>query len=382
MADSLGDANAAADFHPNCDTMKRSGLLLLAIALTSLMLFACGEGKSGRMPQPTVTDGVQLAPSATTTLSAGKDVSNPMLGDPAKTPLPVAFPTIEPSEELDWRPPPYPAPWALRPEDHYYFWRPIPSGQVNWPHPFYRYGSSYFGESDIHTGVDLGADRGAPVLAAGPGEVVWAGYGLYRGIEDTTDPYGLAVAIRHDFGYQGQALYTIYGHMQEVFVWDGQHLEAGEQLGTVGSTGHSDGPHLHFEVRLGENRYFSTRNPELWMVPPEGWAVLAGRITDTYGNLLPEFPLKIRSLETGKKWEVWTYVLTTIHPDEYYNENFVISDLPAGPYEITIDFVGFQYVAYLTLYAGETNFILFRGRNGFVVHPTPTPVDLSSPPDL
>ncbi|MEJ2606269.1 MAG: peptidoglycan DD-metalloendopeptidase family protein [Anaerolineales bacterium] len=343
MADPVSDANGAAGLHPNCDTMKHHGLLLLAIALMAFMLSACEEGESIRIAQPT---DVQPSPSATTTPLTGNDVSNPS------------------------------------PEDHYFFWRPIPSGQVNWPHPFYRYGSSYFGESDIHTGVDLGADRGAPVLAAGPGEVVWAGYGLYRGIEDLTDPYGLAVAIRHDFGYQGQELYTVYAHMQKVFVWDGQHVEAGEQIGTVGSTGHSDGPHLHFEVRLGENRFFSTRNPELWMVPPEGWAVLAGRITDTYGNLLPEFPLKIRSLETGKKWEVWTYVLTTIHPDDYYDENFVISDLPAGPYEITIDFAGFQYVAYLTLYAGETNFIIFRGRNGFVVHPTPTPVDLSSPPDL
>jgi murein DD-endopeptidase MepM/ murein hydrolase activator NlpD len=362
--------------------MKRLGLLLFMMILPAVMLFACGPAPGDRSSQATASfDAVQL-PSATSTQEATQIALNPMHGDTARTPLPVMIPTAAPSEELDWRPPPYPAPWALRAEDHYFFWRPIPSGQVNWPHPFYRYGSSYFGEAAIHTGVDLGADRGAPVLAAGSGEVVWVGYGLYRGIEDPTDPYGLAVAIRHDFGYQGQELFTVYAHMQSVFVWDGQYVQAGEQLGTVGSTGHSDGPHLHFEVRLGENSYFATRNPELWMVPPEGWAVLAGRVADTSGFLLPEYPIEIRSLETDKKWEVWTYVLTTIHPDEYYNENFVISDLPAGPYKITIDFAGFKYEAYLTLYAGETNFILFRGRKGFVVHPTPTPVDLTTPPDL
>lgn len=362
--------------------MKRLGLIFLAMLLPSLILFACDHTPGDRLSQATASIDSNQSPHITSTPKTIPDAMNPVLGDPARTPLPVMFPTVAPSEELDWRPPPYPAPWALRAEDHYFFWRPIPSGQVNWPHPFYRYGSSYFGESAIHTGVDLGADRGAPVLAAGSGEVVWIGYGLYRGIEDTSDPYGLAVAIRHDFGYQGQELYTVYAHLQSIYVWDGQYVEAGEQLGTVGSTGDSDGPHLHFEVRLGENRYFDTRNPELWVVPPEGWAVLAGRVTDTYGNLLSEFPIKIQSLETDKKWEVWTYVLTTIHPDDFYNENFVISDLPAGPYKISIDFAGRAYVAYLTLYAGETNFVLFRGTKGLVVHPTATPVDRSNPPGL
>ena len=362
--------------------MKRLGGLLSSLILPALLLLACTPVTGDRLSQATATTDPNLLLSATLTPADIQDDLNPLLGDPARTPLPVLLPTIAPSEELDWRPPPYPAPWALCAEDHYYFWRPIPSGQVNWPHPFYRYGSSYFGESDIHTGVDLGADRGAPVLAAGSGEVVWVGYGLYRGIEDLSDPYGLAVAIRHDFGYQGQELYTVYAHMQSILVWDGQLVDAGEKLGTVGSTGDSDGPHLHFEVRLGKNSYFDTRNPELWMVPPEGWAILAGRVTDTSGNLMPEFPMEIRSLATDKKWEVWTYVKTTIHPDDHYNENFVISDLPAGPYKITIDFAGFAYEAYMTLYPGETNFILFRGRSGFVVHPTPTPADLTKPPDL
>jgi murein DD-endopeptidase MepM/ murein hydrolase activator NlpD len=234
----------------------------------------------------------------------------------------------------------------------------------------------------VHTGVDLGADRGAPVIAAGSGEVVWAGYGLYRGAYDINDPYGLAVAIRHDFGHQGDVLYTIYAHMQSMLVWDGQRVELGEQIGTVGSTGHADGPHLHFEVRTGENRYFNTRNPELWVVPPEGWAVLAGQVRDTVGNQLPEKLITIRSIETDNTWEVWTYTNVTIHPDPTYNENFVISDLPAGPYEITIDFIGRSFIAQMYLYPGQTNFLIFTGRNGFIVHPTPPPVDFTSSPAL
>ncbi len=292
----------------------------------------------------------------------------------------LTFPPAKISPALAWRPPPYPVPWSIRDEDHFYFARPIPSGDVNWPHPQFRYGNTYFGEQPVHTGVDLGAERGTPVLAAGSGEVVWSGYGLYRGVYDLSDPYGLAVALRHDFGYQGEQLFTVYAHLEKVYVWEGQMVEMGEVLGTVGSTGHSDGPHLHFEVRLGENRYFSTRNPELWMVPPEGWAVFAGLILDTYGRLLPEQLVQIRSLTTGKRWDVWTYAKETIHPDEYYGENFVISDLPAGPYEVRVDFVGREFSMQTYLYAGQTNFVTFRGRYGFTPEATPTSPDLSRPP--
>lgn len=297
------------------------------------------------------------------------------------TPLEVNLPTPVPSPVTDWRPPPYPAPWAIRPEDHFFIARPIPSGEVNWPHPRFRYGNTHFGDQPVHTGVDLGADRSAPVMAAGSGEVVWVGYGLYRGTFDENDPYGLAIAIRHDFGYANQTLFTVYAHMEEVYVWDGQRVEMGEVIGAVGSTGHADGPHLHFEVRLGENRYFNTYNPELWMTPPEGWAVLAGRVEDSWGRPLQEQLVQIRSIETAQRWDVWTYVNRTIHPDAFYQENFVISDLPAGPYEIQVDFVGKAYVAQLLLHPGQTNFIIFGGRNGYIIEPTPTPPDLSSPPE-
>jgi murein DD-endopeptidase MepM/ murein hydrolase activator NlpD len=299
------------------------------------------------------------------------------------TPIQLSFPTTIPTYELAWRPPPYSVPWAIRPEDHFYFTRPIPSGEVNWPLPRFRYGSTHFGEEPVHAGVDLGAKRGAPVLAAGTGEVVWVGYGLYRGKnDDKSDPYGLAVAIRHDFGYRGQTLYTVYAHLQSILVWYGQRVKRGELIGTVGSTGHAEGPHLHFEVRLGENRYYNTRNPELWMVPPEGWAVLAGIVFDTYGSRLPEQLIQIRSIETDKTWNVWTYNKETVHPDDLYGENFVISDLPAGPYEITIDFIGRSFIANMYLYPGQTNFLIFRGRDGYTIEPSSSTYDLSKPPDL
>ncbi len=295
-------------------------------------------------------------------------------------PRPLVFPTTVPEPEITWRPPPYPVPWAIQTDDHFFFGRPIPSGEVNWPNAKYRYGSTLFGAESMHTGVDMSAERGTHVLAAGPGEVVWAGYGLYRGLEDPTDPYGLAIAIRHGFGYKGQPLYTVYAHLGSISVWSGQRVKMGDLLGTVGETGHATGPHLHFEVRLGENRYFSTRNPELWMVPPDGWGVLAGRVENSFGGDLREQLVQIRSLETNQRWDVWTYAEGTIHPDDYYNENFVISDLPAGPYEVRVDFVGRPFTAQFLLLPGRVNFLTFQGRGGFVIEPTPTPVDLTHPP--
>jgi hypothetical protein len=268
----------------------------------------------------------------------------------------------------------------LKPEDHFYFGRPIPTGARNWPNPQFRYGSTYFGEETTHTGVDLGAARGTDVLAAGDGEVVWVGYGLYRGIEDPTDPYGLSIAIRHDYGHQGQQLFTVYAHLASANVWRGQHVKLDEKIGTVGDTGHASGAHLHFEIRLGENRFFSTRNPELWMVPSEGTGVLAGQVFSTRGLALDEQLIQIRNLETGQRWEVWTYAIGTVHPDEALNENFAIGDLPAGGYEVQINFVGKIYLKHLYLYPGQTNMIYFRGRQGFQTEPTRAADTLGQPP--
>lgn len=358
------------------NTTSRWAVILLTCLLVGCSVIEGGSvGQTGSVPQNNGQS--MLGPTATPAIyNAGAQVYQRVI----PTPIEVEFATPQPEPDRDWRPPPYPVPWALRFEDHFYFARPIQSDEVNWPHPLYRYGNTYFGENSVHTGVDLGAERGAPVVAVGPGEVVWSGYGLYRGTYDESDPYGLAVAIRHNFGYGGQPLYTIYAHLQDIYVWKGQMVETGDLIGHVGATGHAEGYHLHFEVRLGENGYFDTRNPELWMVPPEGWAVLAGRIEDTYGRLLDEALIQIFSIETGERWDVYAYGDNTINPDEVYSENFVISDLPAGPYEIRINYIGHNYTVQLLLDPGRTNFIIFRGRYGFELDPTPTAVDLNSPP--
>jgi murein DD-endopeptidase MepM/ murein hydrolase activator NlpD len=86
-----------------------------------------------------------------------------------------------------------------------------------------------------HKGIDIAAQAGSPILAAGDGVVVSAGA---RG------GYGQAVEIQH-----GSGLTTLYAHASQLLVHPGQHVTQGQPIATVGQTGRATGPHLHFEVR-------------------------------------------------------------------------------------------------------------------------------------
>jgi murein DD-endopeptidase MepM/ murein hydrolase activator NlpD len=348
----------------------------LSVLILACLLASCSSAQSAAQ----VADSRLATPPGRQPAASTQE---PMDNSPSaveSTPAHFAFSTPGPYPVSAWRPPPYGVPWAIRPEDHFYFLRPIPSGEVNWPNPSYRYGSTLSGEMSVHTGVDLDAPRGTPVLAAGRGQVVWVGFGLYSGEPNPKDPYGLAIAIRHDFGYQGKTLFTVYAHLQDSRVWLGQTVAAGQEIGSVGDTGNANGVHLHFEVRLGDDEYFATRNPELWIVPPEGWGVLAGQVLDTTGRPLPEQLIQIQSIDTGKQWETWTYALGTVHSDDAYGEDFAISDLPAGPYQVEIDFAGRPYTAQLLVKPGQTNLLTFRGRAGFKIEPPTEPTPGAMPP--
>ena len=293
---------------------------------------------------------------------------------PLPDPLNLVFPEAEPDPVSAWRPPLYPIPWAPTSVDHFFFARPIGADEVNWPDPYYRYGGIFF-EDEVHTGVDIPAPPGTPVLAAEDGKVIWAGYGLYRGVPgDRSDPYGKAVVIRHDFGYQGRRLYTVYGHLSRVDVPRGQAIKRGETLGLVGNTGRTTGPHLHFEIRWGQFTFFSTMNPELWMVPPQGWGVLAARLMDTRTDLLDDYLIAIHSLESGQIWRAKTYDSSgPLNLDPYYRENFVVSDLPAGRYEVRFSYGGRLQTLPVTIDPGRVTYFSFQGWDGFNTEPPPLP---------
>ncbi len=302
---------------------------------------------------------------------------------PEPTPEPLQFDLSEPSQEFvsNWRPALYPVPLALTPFDHFYFTRPFAVNEPSWPVEDYRYGGSFF-EDVVHSGIDIKMSPGTPILAAGPGKVVWSGYGLFAGRYDPDDPYGQAVMIRHSFGYKGALLYTVYAHLDRVDVVRDQQVEAGEQIGLSGETGKTSGPHLHFEVRLDEegNGFFSTRNPELWLVPPQGWGVLAGRVMNTGGRRVEGQLVVVRPPQGEQFWRAKTYHFGNINLDPYYQENLVISDLPAGRYEIVINYLSKIYKLEIEIFPGLVTYFSFRGRSGFTSESPPLPGADFNPP--
>jgi murein DD-endopeptidase MepM/ murein hydrolase activator NlpD len=107
---------------------------------------------------------------------------------------------------------------------------------------------------EFHGGLDIDGERGQIVIAAATGTVTEAGW---------KGGYGQMVEIDH-----GNGLATRYGHLSRVDVQAGQPIARGDLIGLVGSTGRSTGPHLHFELRLGEKpinprRFLPTEPMEL-----------------------------------------------------------------------------------------------------------------------
>lgn len=116
------------------------------------------------------------------------------------------------------------------------------SGQFIWPvhgpitSPFGYRTNPFGGAPDFHPGLDIAAETGTPILAADSGRVIIAGW---------VSGYGNYIAIDH-----GRGISTGYGHCSRIDVSVGQDVQRGQVIGAVGSTGHSTGPHVHFEIRV------------------------------------------------------------------------------------------------------------------------------------
>lgn len=116
-------------------------------------------------------------------------------------------------------------------------------GGLQWPVPGHYGISSFYGQVDEvrgpypHTGIDIPAPEGTPVVAAAGGIVRWVG---------ADGMCGNGVTISH-----GNDMATVYCHLSAVLVGPGQAVQAGQVIGLVGNTGQSTGPHLHFGVIAG-----------------------------------------------------------------------------------------------------------------------------------
>ena len=93
-----------------------------------------------------------------------------------------------------------------------------------------------FGGAEGHAGLDIAMRKGSPVYVTGDGVVEEASFNI--------GGYGRVVTVNHGFGYK-----TRYAHLNRMYVHEGQRVKRGMLIGTVGTTGKSTGPHLHYEVR-------------------------------------------------------------------------------------------------------------------------------------
>lgn len=104
------------------------------------------------------------------------------------------------------------------------------------------------GERRFHDGLDIVAPRKSAIIAPADGVVTFAGW---------RSGLGHTVEIRHGYGYT-----TIFGHNEKLSVKRGARVERGDMIATLGSSGRSTGPHLHYEVKL----YSKTRNPYKYVI--------------------------------------------------------------------------------------------------------------------
>lgn len=114
-------------------------------------------------------------------------------------------------------------------------WR---GGNFVWP----AYGKLTQGYTSYHPALDIGASTGSTVVAADEGIVAVAGW--------SSVGYGNYIVIRH-----GDGFVTLYAHLSRIDVSQGDYVARGQQIGAVGSTGRSTGPHLHFEISTGGRLY-------------------------------------------------------------------------------------------------------------------------------
>ncbi|NJO42453.1 MAG: M23 family metallopeptidase [Cyanobacteria bacterium CRU_2_1] len=161
------------------------------------------NGCQAEVPNVVFVPGVNWSPAETTTTSPGT-ISNPLTGYP----LPEIAPILSA-----------------------YGWQLDPTS----------------GEVIFRSGVDLQADAGTPVLAVGEGTIAFAG---------EQGDYGNLVVINHSQGLQ-----TRYAQLDSISVETGQRIQAGTQIGTVGSTGSVTSPQLHFEVRSNSELGWVAEDP-------------------------------------------------------------------------------------------------------------------------
>jgi murein DD-endopeptidase MepM/ murein hydrolase activator NlpD len=360
--------------------------LVLAVLLSICPLSGCGQTDSpgdqaqvdpssleaGEISLPTTTESVKAEdkllppPPAAETLPPLSTPLNGMNAAPeTPTPLPthmsattISVATIEITPTLispTFTPPPPP---PVAEGEHFWFQRPVPNSSLSWTDKTYPYGSTRGGTLRPHTGVEFLVPAGTPILAVSPGTVRVAGNDNLVAYGPQPDFYGNLVIIEAQTNSGSLPIYHLYGHLSEVLVSEGQIVSAGEIIGYSGETGVADGPHLHFEIRVGQNSHQATRNPLLWLVPLPQTGVVLGRVVWPDGSLVYEAPVTLVRIDaTSHYTATTTYAAGDPNGDDGFNENFTIDDVVPGFYEVIVGDGSNRVVTEMWVYPGRINVI-------------------------
>jgi hypothetical protein len=323
--------------------MKKSLFLALVIFAISTLLITAGCGSADGTPEVDAA-----GPSPTPDRTAESVVAT----EPPEVTEPPSSAGEEPTQSAATKPAPAESAANLTAVEScgedvclYDGWflleRPIgPDGRNTIDHTS-RFGTFRRGSEAIR-GVYFLNSTGTPVLAAADGTVVVAGddsqtpYGRYRGA------FGNLVILQHDLPGVSGPVFTLYGHLSEVSVEADDQVQAGQEIGLVGSSGDISGSSLYFEVRYGENAYQSARNPELWLRPvaDSSAGALVGRVVNADGNFITVQSIVIEQLAgPGQpaldQFYIRTYGGDSLNGLEPWGENFAMGGLPPGEYQIS-----------------------------------------------
>lgn len=325
--------------------------ILPLLALTVLAACSPPPARDAAPPEPSpVSTAWTLAPTPGQVTATAAPSPLPVTATPSATSTPVAL-----SREtcLD-------APFCLL-HGHFLFERPIPPHGQTAIARSYPYGSTQNGQREVHHGVEFENPQGTPVLAAAAGRVVFAGDDRQMPLAWVPAFYGNVVVLEHTLN--GETFFTLYGHLHQIAVSAGQRVQTGEILGEVGASGTAIGSHLHFEIRRGANNYFATRNPELWLRPLEGTGVLAGRIVNERGQPVKGM-VNVQRRENGALnplpiGSAVTYPPTGVNSDDDLRETFVLGEVPAGEYRLSLVHLGVLYERIVLVEPGKLTFVNF-----------------------
>lgn len=356
--------------------------LLVPLILLALLFAASGCNSIGGLPAAD-EPAVQPAPTQAGELAA----TAPAREEPAVPSEPVAesaeaAPTDapeEPAAESDAAPEPVEEAAPIQEEDcqedfcivagRFVLQRPISPPGRNTIVTSNRFGEYRKATNGAYHGVFFLNSSGTPVVAVADGAVVVAGDDSYTPYGPSRNHYGNLVILEHNLPEFDDPVFTLYGHLSEVSVAIDDVVQVGQEIGKVGMTGSVNGSTLVFEVRYGENGYHTTRNPELWLKPlptPDGQVAgaLAGRIVNVEGSYLPAPNNLLLEQLAGPgvpaidQFYLKTYTEKRLVGLDPWQENFAISDLPPGEYQISFMLNGL-YQQVVTVEPGALTLVTF-----------------------